>query len=333
MNDNRNDLTDLQLNDQLKVDPPLQEVPAPTIKPGASNQEIPQVYSKPPKKKKTMLIVVLVVILLFGVGAWYLCTQTDLFESNTKEETKKSDKKKDKNKDKDEDEDEDIKDRNDDEDEVINGSDNIELEELLKFNGIYTSGDKAIKLYPLKNENVFYIIKNINDEESTSIGFALYSGGKLIDDTWDEAVSFYISGDTLKAKVGEYPEFNGTYNKTGAYELKDLINDEYGKYDYFSNSLNGYYTMNDDDMYAFQMDEDTVRIIILSKESFSSFDVEFDLVDATTAKVDFFDEVYTVKFNGDTVEFTTEGEKHEHDGTYKKEGTINIEELLEIGIY
>jgi hypothetical protein len=85
-------------------------------------------------------------------------------------------------------------------------------------------------------------------------------------------------------------------------------------------------------MYNFQIDEDTVRVIILSTNSFSSFDLGFDIVDDKTIRTEFFEDIYTITFDGDTAVFTSEGEEHGHDGTYKKQGTVDIEELLEIGM-
>ena len=323
MNENENNVTELQNDVQPEVTPEVATVEMPNPEPVAD--PVPVVTPpattpvEPPKKNNKTLIIVLIVVLLLGVGAWYVYTQTDLFEQNTKEDSKKSDKKKDKDKDKDKDK-EDEKDDDEDYEEMDD-------EELKKYNGVYTFGENTIKLYPTKSGTVFY---NINDAMH---GFAVNTGDSVTDNSWGEKLSFTLDGTNMKVKSSEYPEYDGTYARKSDYSQEDLINDAYSEDGLFNSSYNGHYTLKDDDMYVFQSRKDTVRVIILAKEFGGSFDVEFDIVDETTITEDFFDDVYTIKFTGDSAVFSTEGEGKEHDGTYKKVGSVDIEELLEFGLY
>ena len=322
MNENENNLTELQKDLEPKVNMEVQTAEVSNSEPEpVSNPEpvvTPQATASttPPKKNNKMLIIVIIVVLLLGVGAWYVCTQTDLLGQNTKEESKKSDKKKDNEKDKEEEQ--------KDDDEPVERMDNGELQ---KYSGVYSNGEYIVKLYPLENETVFYSIDDFTR------GFAVGKNGVLIDDSFGETVSFTIDGNNFKVEASEYPDYEGTYTKDSDYSKEDLINDIYSKDGLYESAFNGHYTLKEDDMYMFQSDEDTVRVIILAKSSFSSFDVEFDIIDDKTIKTDFFDDYFTITINSDNVVFSTEGEDHSHDGTYKKDGTVDFDELLEYGLY
>ena len=327
MNENENNVTELQNNVQTGptvefASPDVSTTPAPETPQQA--EATPSTPTVPPKKNNKILIIILIVVLLLGVGAWYVCTQTDLFESNTKEESKKDSKKKNKDKDK-EDEDED-EDDDKDRDKKDRGDD-LEDEELAKTNGIYKNGDKSVKIYPLKNGSVFYYV------DDTSYGFVEVDGNFLEDESFGETISFEVKDNEINAKFSEYPELDGTYKKETDYTEKDLINDVYGDYDLFINKYNGHYTKNNDDLYLYQLDEDTVRVIILSQDSFSSFDLEFDIVKEDNFYTDFFEDSFSIDYKGDTLTFNSVGEDHSHDGTYTKVGPVDVNEILEFGLY
>ncbi len=296
MNNDLNNLNNVQVE--------TNEEPTPVVGPVSAPTPAMQPETEPPKKKNTGIIVAVVVLVLLVVGGVLLVTQTDIFKKDEETKTEEKKDKKDKDEKKDEKKEENPKDTS-----------------YSKYNGVYANGDKELKLF-YDGERFRYIIA-----ESTS-GYLELKEDKWISDMFGGKVIVTINDDTAEYVDEAEPENNGTYKKVREYTLEDYFNNGRGNTKYFDTKFNGHYKTDTAEMYTYQLDEEKVRVIIITEKS--NLDIEFDIKEDGSLYDSFFDDIYVITFDAEgNATYTTQVGEKEYDAVYKKLGKVSLEELVE----
>ena len=268
------------------------------------NQELnTQTTQEVPKKKSPagIIVLVLVILIVLGVGGWFLATKV-LNKEEKKEDTKTEEKAEKKYEKK--------------EEEETTNSD---------LSGIYVKDKTEIKVLVIDKTVIFHYLG-----ESAINSYAELKGNVAKTGFGSQILTF--NGDELVVEDNESVEeesISGTYKRTKDYTVDDFYKDYLGDPKYFNSKYNGKYENGKYEMLIYQVYEDKCRVNITG--DFGVFDIEFDIKEDGSLYEKFFDDVYTVTFDGDKATFTTveseDGEK-EKDGTYSRKGAITKEEII-----
>ncbi len=265
------------------------------------NQEIQPVNTETPKQNKAGIILSIIFILcLAGIGFYFISIKTDLFNKEEKEEEEKESVTEEKK------------------------------EEKIEYSGIYKDGKKIIKLYCQENNECYISMEN-GDGGGIETDIVIHNNRADEDE-----IELKFEKDTII--VTEYPEdeddmyeIGGTYKKEKEYKVLDFYKDNYGDPELLNTKYNGYYELNDNKMYIFQIDEENARVYITG-EKIGIFDIEFKIENEKLHET-FFDNEYEIEIIADEAIFTTikkddDEEEKELDGTYKKLRNIDYKEII-----
>ncbi len=286
------------------VGPTLSENPTPVIE--TPVEPTPTIGDKPmndaPKKNKTWIIIVVLLVLLVGGGI--LLTQSGIFDKKEEDKTEEKKEKKEETKP------EDKKDEKADED-------------FSKYNGVYKSNNNVIKLF-YYDTNLYYVI---NDNEDSGY-FINESNGW--EDIFYNNKTIKLNDNSIEFTDKENNALNGTYTKTGDYTAKDLFIDHGGDLEFYNlEKYNGYYKNEKNEMFTYQIDEESVRVML--KYENGTFDVEFDIQEDGKLFTDFLDSEFEISYDekGNATFKTVKGEdENKYDGTYTKQGKVSFDMII-----
>ena len=255
-----------------------------------------------PEKKKGgagIIVLILVILAVLGVGGGFLATKV-LNKEDKKEDTKTEEKNKE------------------------------EKKEEISFSGIYESDKGTLKVYDTGKGKIFFTF----DGDYSVDSYAEVKKGKAVENGFDKR-EFSLEGESLVVS-DDSEDYNiaGVYTKKKEYTAKEYYNDAYGDPKYLESKYNGLYKSDKKKMYIYQTEDGKVRVNVDTGD-YSLFDIDFDIKEDGSLYVEFFDDIYTVTFDGDKTTFTTvktdDDDKKVKDGTYTKEKTLTIEDVIELG--
>ena len=269
------------------------------------NQELnTQIVQEVPKKKGKagIIVLILIILVLIGVGGWFLFTKV-LDKEEKKEDTKTEEKKK-----------EDKKGEEKKEDKKLDSS----------YNGIYEKDGIQLSIFTIDGKIEFFY------EGATSVSSYAELKGNVAKEDYGKRTFTFKDGEVVVEDSNDEYNIAGTYKKVKDYTIEDYYEYTIGDPKVFNSKYNGKYTSDKYTMYIYQIGDDKCRVTI--NGDFGVFDIEFDIKEDGSLYETFFDDEYSITFDGDKAIFKTvktdDENKKEKDGTYTKTGSVTMEEAI-----
>ena len=243
-------------------------------------------------KKIGIIIAIIVALLVVGVVVFLVLNKDSKKDTDKKEDTKTEEKKE-------------------------------ETPKEDTYRGIYKLNKNTLKVHC---NDICYITIYNEDEEEIYTEMAYMKKNEIKEN--DVTITFEKDKITIKNE-SEDDEISGTYTKEKEYTDEEIYKDYYGNIELLKTKYNGYYKLNDKEMYIFQTEEDRVRVYIKCPLQF--FDVQFYIKEDGSLFIDFLDDEYQITLSDNNATFTTlKSEEHnkEYDGTYIKQKTIDYKDIL-----
>ena len=193
-----------------------------------------------------------------------------------------------------------------------------------KYNGIYKLNNCEFRVLHI-DDNISYRIYIGNELRGN--GSSSLEDNKL--DSDDFKFEFKDSSLVLKSKVDDIP--SGEYKKDSGYSTDEIYADYVGEVSLFDSNYNGKYENEKITIYSIQSQEDEVKVSYTTEEE--SVGMYLEKKDKDYFATDFFDKKYEVKYNDDTLSFTTISEDEKEstvDGEYTRKGKMTKEEAIKL---
>lgn len=258
-------------------------------------QQNPQISNNetPKRKKKAWIIIIFIILLIIGA----ICTFYFLKPEEEKE--------------------------------IIKETNTVQN---LEWSGIYKNGSDYVKIYQL-DENTLYF--DIITEDSRAYTLATIKNNKAEGKIY---ATYTLELNDNKLKVTSTDEYmlDATYTKKDEYTKEDIYKDNYGDPEVLNTNVNGtfYYEKRKATITIYQIDKDTAYFNIADEDE--NYEFEVNVVDG---KVEHIEELNDEKITIE-IEFTEDKLKlkiqstdkkrffNRLDGTYKKTGSITMDDLL-----
>lgn len=213
--------------------------------------------------------------------------------------------------------------------------------DVIEFNGIYENDGIIVKIYDIPNLEIdgysYEYIDNINyNIGNMIIGFAQLHDNTATSDGVESLIEFEFTnkGLDLKADDNTLKKFegsikNGTYKKVKEYKDEDFYSDYIGNIKFFESKYNGEYKMGESKLFAFQTNEDEIKVYVFSdpKSSIVLYGLVFNIQPDGSLKESIVfgneDPTATIKFEDNKYIFTSKS-SDEISGTYEKVGSLSL---------
>ncbi|MBP5683804.1 MAG: hypothetical protein J6X02_00930 [Bacilli bacterium] len=262
----------------------------------------------PEKKSKVGLIIIIVVLLVaLGVGAYFLFGKKDDTPTNNQNNNQENGQNNNQNN---------------------NNNNNDATFKASSFSGVYKLDDVTVVLFGKDSNNKLYY--DISSGTNSSSGDASVLGTSAEAEIFDTTFKFTINNGNLELTTNDEKFKSGTYNKISDYKINDFYNDHYGKEEFIDTKYNGDYSNDTTKVYVYQESESEVRIYFMGTAGLH--DISYEIKDDGSLYSKFFDDEYTVTFEGDKMTYTSkkgDGSKNEFDGTYTKVKSLSLEEIVD----
>ena len=196
---------------------------------------------------------------------------------------------------------------------------------ITDYPGVYEQGDVKIKVY-LEGDTFVYKVESPNI--TTRGESELEKNVIKLDNVSENSTFTFKSG---KADLKTDYEFikSGKYTRTGDYAKEDYYNDFYGEKAYLTSELNGIYVKDNLKIYVYQTNEGTIRMFYDLNGNTSDLEIYRE---EEKFALDFFEDVYNIKFESGKmiIDLKTDNEENKVlNGTYTKESTLTIDQIIE----
>lgn len=265
-----------------------------TNQPQQQQQQQPVTVAEPPnKKKKWWTLILLIVLLIVGGTVLFLFLNPKQEKQNVKENEKV---------------------------------------DSLEWSGIYKNGSDYVKIYQLDEDTIYF---DIITEDSRA-----YTTATIKDNKAEAKIyaTYTLELNDNKLKVTSTDEYmlNATYTKKGEYTKEDIYKDNYGDPAVLNTNVNGtfYYEKRKATVTIYQIDSDTAYFNIANEDE--NYEFEVNVVDGKVEHIEELnDETITIEieFTEDKLKLKIQSTDRKRffnrlDGTYKKTGSITIDDLL-----
>ncbi|MBR2828731.1 MAG: hypothetical protein IKE70_05820, partial [Bacilli bacterium] len=209
-----------------------------------------------------------------------------------------------------------------------NSSSNKEMNEnatVKDYVGIYKNENGKAYLYSKdgKEVSVNMELDNYSFSSQTEI-----ENGKLTMVIIEDKTTISLSKDNKTIFVtSDIKELkNISFTKEKEYTKEDFYQKNYGNIELLDSKYNGIYKKDNKELRIYQKNEDSTRVYV--KEENSSMDIEFKIIGDNTLEGEVLEEKYKIILEDDKITFETINGEKTFDGTYTKEGTQTIDDII-----